>query len=176
MRVLIGTKNPGKIEGAKKAFERYFDSVEIMGIPVDSEVGDEPINEEICLGARNRVKNLKKYAKENDLNIDYYIAVESGITNSLGAYMIINVAVIENSDGIESVGTASGFPVPDKYVDEVINTDLGTVMDRIFNEKNLNIGKGGISFLTHNAISRIDLTEQAFIMALVKFINDDIWI
>lgn len=176
MKVLIGTKNPGKIEGAKKAFERYFDDVEITGIPVSSEVGDEPVNEEICLGARNRVKNLKKYAKENNLDIDYYIAVESGITNSLGAYMIINVAVIENADGIESVGTASGFPVPDKYVDEVINTDLGTVMDRIFNEKNLSIGKGGISFLTHDAMSRIDLTEQAFIMALVKFINGDIWI
>ena len=175
MKVLIGTKNQGKIEGAKRAFERYFNDVEIIGVPVDSEVGDEPLDIEICLGARNRVKNLKKYAKENKIPVDYYIAVESGITNSLGAYMIINVAVIEDSNEIESVGTAPGFPVPDKYVDEVINTDLGTVMDRIFNEKNLNIGKGGISFLTHNVISRIDLTEQAFIMALVKFINDDIW-
>lgn len=175
MKVLIGTKNSGKIEGAKKAFERYFEGVEIIGVPVSSEVGDQPLNEEICLGARNRVKNLKKYAKENNIEVDYYIAVESGITNSLGAYMIINVAVIEDSNGLESVGTASGFPVPDKYVDEIINTDLGTVMDRIFNEKNLNVGKGGISFLTHNAVSRIDLTEQAFIMALVKFINDDIW-
>mgnify|MGYP003294421537 CR=1 FL=1 len=24
MKVLIGTKNPGKIEGAKQAFEKYF--------------------------------------------------------------------------------------------------------------------------------------------------------
>lgn len=175
MRVLIGTKNPGKIEGAKKAFERYFDNVEIIGVPVSSEVSDEPVNEEICLGSRNRVKNLKLYAKENDIDVDYYIAVESGITNSLGAYMIINVAVIEDKSGLESVGTAPGFPVPDKYVDEVVKTDLGTVMDRIFNEKNLNIGKGGISFLTHDVKSRIGLTEEAFIMALVKFINDDIW-
>ena len=52
MKVLIGTKNPGKIQGAKEAFEKYFDNVEIEGISVDSEVGNQPINEDILLGAR----------------------------------------------------------------------------------------------------------------------------
>ena len=52
MKILIGTKNPGKIEGAKQAFEKYFDNVEIEGIPVNSNVGDQPINEEIFLGAK----------------------------------------------------------------------------------------------------------------------------
>ena len=68
MKVLIGTKNPGKIEGARQAFERYFENVEIEGIPVNSDVGDQPINEEILQGAKNRVKNLKEYAKENKKN------------------------------------------------------------------------------------------------------------
>ena len=31
MKILMGTKNPGKIEGAKQAFEKYFDNVEIHG-------------------------------------------------------------------------------------------------------------------------------------------------
>ena len=43
MKILIGTKNPGKIEGR----------------PVNSNVGDQPINEEILQGAKNRVKNIK---------------------------------------------------------------------------------------------------------------------
>ena len=47
MKVLMGTKNPGKIEGAKQAFERYFNNVEIEGIPINSDVGDQPLNEEI---------------------------------------------------------------------------------------------------------------------------------
>ena len=42
----MGTKNPGKIEGAKQAFEKYFNDVEIEGIPVNSDVGDQPINKE----------------------------------------------------------------------------------------------------------------------------------
>ena len=50
MKVLIGTKNPGKIEGAKLAFEKYFDNIEIEGIPVESEVSNQPVNEEIFKG------------------------------------------------------------------------------------------------------------------------------
>ena len=48
-------------------------------------------------------------------------------------------------------------------------------MDKIFSEKGLNKGKGGISFLTKNEVSRIDLTRNAFIMALTSHINGDLW-
>jgi len=34
------------------------------------------------------------------------------------------------------------------------------------------IGGGGIQLLSHDKISRIDLTEEAFIMALTKYINE----
>ena len=34
---------------------------------------------------------------------------------------------------------------------------------------------GGIQLLTHNEISRVDLTEYAFIMALTKYINGEKW-
>ena len=63
MRILMGTKNPGKIEGARQAFITYFEEVEIEGIEVDSEVGVQPFNEEILEGAKNRIKNLKKNSK-----------------------------------------------------------------------------------------------------------------
>lgn len=53
MKVLIGTKNPGKIDGARKAFEQYFENVEILGIPVSSTVGDQPVNEDIYQGAKS---------------------------------------------------------------------------------------------------------------------------
>ena len=99
MKILIGTKNPGKIEGAKQAFEKYFENVEIKGIPVSSEVADQPINEEIFMGAKNRIKNLKKYAKENNIEADYYTASEAGITNLLGEWIDINAVVIEDKNG-----------------------------------------------------------------------------
>lgn len=175
MKILIGTKNPGKIEGAKQAFEKYFDNVEIEGIPVSSNVGDQPINEEILQGAKNRVKNLKEYAINNNIEADFYISSEGGITNLLGEWIDINVVVIEDSKGFQSIGTSQGFPIPDKYLDEIKQTELGKVMDKIFNGKELGKGKGGINFLTKDEVSRIDLVKNAFVMALVSHINGDTW-
>ena len=48
-------------------------------------------------------------------------------------------------------------------------------MDRIFSGKELGKGIGGISLLTKDEITRIDLTKNAFIMALTSHINGDIW-
>lgn len=175
MKVLIGTNNSGKVEGAKQAFEKFYKDVEIIGIPVKSDVRDEPVNDEIYKGAINRVNNLIKYAKENNIYADFFIGVESGITNTLGKWCIIQIAVIKDKDGYESFGTGPAFPVPDKYVDEIINTDLGIVMDKIFNGNGLKNQKGGIAHLTNDVITRYDLTREAFIMALTKFINGDLW-
>lgn len=171
----MGTKNNGKIEGAKQAFEIYFKDIEIDGISVSSEVGNQPINQEIFIGAKNRVKNLKKYAKENNIEADYYIASETGITNLLGDWININTAVIEDKYGWQSIGTSQGFPIPEKYLEEIKQTELGKVMDKVFNGKELNKGKGIINRLTKDVISRIDLTRNAFIMALTKHINGEIW-
>ena len=175
MKILMGTKNPGKIEGARQAFEKYFDNIDIEGIAVESNVGAQPVNEEILQGAKNRIKNLKKYANNNNIKADFYIASEAGITNLLGEWIDINAVVIEDSKGFQSIGTSQGFPIPDKYIEEIKQTELGKVMDRIFKGKELGKGKGGISFLTKDEVTRIDLTRNAFIMALTRFINEDIW-
>ena len=90
MKILIGTKNPGKIQGAKDAFENYFDSIDIKGIPVSSNVSEQPLNNEIYEGARNRVDNLIEYAKDNKIDAEYFLGVESGITNLLGKWIIVN--------------------------------------------------------------------------------------
>lgn len=175
MKVIVASTNPGKLEGAKVAFVEYFDEFDIEGIKVSSDVSEEPVNDEIYQGASNRVKNVRKVAEEQGKDADFYVAVESGITNKLGEWTILNVAVIEDKTGFKSWGISSGFPVPEKYVEEIINTDLGKVMDRIFDEEELRAGKGGINLLTKGKITRIDQTKQAFIMALTQFINGDEW-
>lgn len=40
MKIIMASKNPGKIEGTKKAFANYFDNIEIQGISVSSNVSD----------------------------------------------------------------------------------------------------------------------------------------
>ena len=175
MKVLIGTNNKGKVEGAKQAFEKFYENVKVVGVSVNSGVSDEPVNDEIYQGASNRVNNLIKYAEDNNVGADFFIGVESGITNKLGKWCIIQIAVIKDKNGYESFGTGPAFPVPDKYVKEIIDTDLGIVMDKIFNGNGLKNEKGGIAHLTKDVVTRYDLTREAFIMALTEFINGDIW-
>ena len=172
MKVIVATKNAGKIEGAKRALSRFFDNFEIIGIPAASDVSEQPVNEETYLGAKNRVKNLKAYCKENNIIADLYLSVESGICNSLGQWMITNIAVIEDNNNFKSFGTSPSFPVPEHLVEKVINTDLSQVMNEIFSKDDERHNQGGgIQLLTKNQVSRIDITELAFIMALTKYIN-----
>lgn len=176
MNILIGTTNQGKIEGATRALKHYFDDINIKGIKVESNVPEQPVNSEIYEGAKNRIKNLKAYAKENNISADLYLSIESGINNLLGRWMITSIAVIEDNEGLESYGTSPSFPVPEKLVEDIINTDLSQVMNKIFEKDDERHNKGGvIQLLTHGKISRIDLTEMAFIMALTKYINEEKW-
>ena len=176
MKVLIGSTNPGKIEGARRAIAKFYgENVEIVGVKVPSNVSDQPVDDATYLGAHNRVVNLQAYAKTNNIDADLFMAVESGIANIFGNWMITNVAVIQDKYGYESVGTSASFPVPKKHVNNVIENTLGTVMDDLFTKHDLRSSTGGIGLLTHDFITRIDLNTQAFTMALTQFVNGDLW-
>lgn len=171
MNILIGSKSPKKIQGAKEAFDNYFDNFNIAGIAVPSNVSDEPINIEIYQGARNRVDNLIQYALENNIDAEYFLGIESGVTNLLGRWINVNIAVIKDINGYESWGMSAGFPVPDRYIDEILSTELGLVMDRVFNQDDSRTNAGDVSDLTGGVLGRVDLTRDAFVMALVQHLN-----
>lgn len=176
MKVLIGTKNAGKVEGLRRALAHYFDDVEIEMMSAPSNVDEQPIDADTLLGAQNRVKNLKIMAKEKGLKVDLYASIESGMINLFGKWVIANIAVIEDDDGFESYGLSQSFPVPDSLVEEIKRVGLGEVMNQVFTKDDDRHNQGGgIQLLTHNIISRIDITENAFVMALTKYLNKDIW-
>ena len=112
-----------------------------------------------------------KFAKENKIDADLFIAVESGLVEYYGNWFITNFVVVCDKFGNESIGTSASFPVPEKYVESIKTETLAVVMDRIFNEKDLRSSTGGIGLLTKENITRIDLNTQAFTMALTKFVN-----
>ena len=41
VKVLVGSRNPVKLEAAKKAFSIFFNEVEVAGIAVDSKVSSQ---------------------------------------------------------------------------------------------------------------------------------------
>ena len=175
MKVLIGTKNPSKIEGAKKAFDKFFKDVEMIGIDVSSNVPDQPFNGDVLKGAKNRVQEIKQYASENSVEADYYIAIEAGIVDYFDSYINFNISVIEDKNGLQSIGASQGFQIPNGLIPEIRQIGLGKEMDKIFSGTELGKSVGGISFLTKNNVTRMDIVENSFTMALIRFINGDLW-
>ena len=114
MKVLIGTKNPGKIKGAKMAFDNYFDGYEIEGVNVPSEVSDQPINDDTYLGAYNRVKNAKEYARQMN------------IKGLLSNVKVILIKITDQNGNSTFKDLLKGLEIAEKYNATVINISLGT--------------------------------------------------
>lgn len=118
---------------------------------------------------------MKKYAKENKLEADFFVAMESGITDKFGSWLNLTTVYIENKDEEGAIGFGPAYPIPDRYINEIKEKELSYVLAKLFETKELKAPQGGISQLSHGQVSRIDLAEQAFIMALTHFINGEIW-
>ena len=130
IKILIGTKNKAKIEGAKLAFEKYFSDFEIISEDIKSGVNSQPINDEILLGARNRIKGLKEL---NVKDVDFYISSEAGLISIGDSYLNINMGVIEDISGYESIGTSQGYMIPKRQIEAIKEKTLGVVLDEMFN-------------------------------------------
>ncbi len=176
MKILVASKNEGKIEGVKLALAHYFGDFEIIAIEVNSDVSPQPFDEAIYQGASNRVDNLIIYAQAHQLKVDYYVAIEAGITDLLGNYCSISVAVIKDNEGNEGFGTSPGYKIPRQYIEKIKQSELSTVMSKVFNDHNIRVNNGVIHHLSRGLINRVELNKQATIMALTTFLNQELWL
>ena len=175
MKILVGSKNPSKIDGVRVAFERFFENVEAVGVDVDSEVPAQPVNGDTMLGAKNRVKNLKKYVAETGDTADYFVAVESGLMDMYGDPAIINACYLESSEGVSSYGYSAGFPIPEGEFDTIKEKGLATVIDNTFNTVKAEgpVVKGGIYMLTNGAVGRVEFATNSTIMAITRILHKE---
>ena len=60
-------------------------------------------------------------------------------------------------------------------IDTIKNIDLLPNVDRYVIKPKDGADSIGLEFLTRNEVTRIDLTRNAFIMALTRHINEEIW-
>ena len=160
MKIAIATTSPTKIQGVLEAFRSYFPElkIEVESKGVDSGVGIQPIENDVFIGAENRLDELKS----NAISSDYYISCESGLLKQYGKYYNAQVVLIEK-DNIRQFGISPAFPIPDKYLEKIIATELCEVFDEVFD------GKGGVSILTHYQTNRVDLVKYSTLMALSGF-------
>ncbi|PKF79371.1 non-canonical purine NTP phosphatase [Vibrio sp. vnigr-6D03] len=169
-KVIIASLNPAKINAVKSAFKEALpnEDFEYEGISVPSEVADQPMsNSETKSGAINRVKN----ARAEKPQAEFYVGLEAGNEgNDTFAWMIIE------SGNKRGESRSSSLPLPPTVVRQLHQgIELGDVMDKTFGTDNIKQKGGAIALLTGNTLTRSSVYHQALVLALIPFINPDLF-
>lgn len=173
MIVSVGTKNPAKIEGVRRAFVKYFPVVELRPVDTSSVAKAQPRGlDEMAAGAAARARHALSNAAG-----DFGVGVEAGIFTIGDIYFDNQVAAIADPSGNMSLGHSAGYSLPREAIQRLF--DEGKELER-WAEKVSGIpevgDKGGlIHFLTKGTISRTDLTEQCVVTALIPWLHRDVY-
>lgn len=172
MKIIVASKNPVKVKATLLGFESYFSGVKIEGVNVESGVADQPMSDtETLRGARNRVKNAKCEFPE----ADYWVGIEGGINTEENGLTAFAWIVIRHKNKYGESRTTS-FQLPTK-IKELIEQgfELGVANDILFKKENSKQKTGAVGILTNNKISRTELYQQAVQLALIPFLNDELY-
>ncbi len=172
----MGSVNPSKIKGVEAGFRELLGcDVEVVSVSVDSGVPPQPIGiETIIRGAHNRA--LK--AMEAISGCDYGVGIEAGIFSLDGFVMDVQAAVIIDSQGRKSLGFSPSFPLPRDFGEKLLKgevRELEVLVDSYYGTENIGEKGGFIRLLTRDVVLREDLTRLAVIMALVPWVNPELY-
>lgn len=170
IQVIVGSRNPVKVQAAAVTFQRAFPNCEIdvHSIDAPSGVRDQPMDAaETLTGARNRVH----FAKQQLPEADFYVAFEGGVdTFSYGVATFAYVVVADANR--TQVGRTADLPLPAQFYQALqTGEELGDVLDRHFRTTNVKQRGGAIGLLTDDHESRESTYQQALMLALAPFLH-----
>jgi inosine/xanthosine triphosphatase len=174
-KIAVASKNPVKIEGVLRGFQRMFpdEQFEMIGISAPSGVADQPMShEETLRGAKNRTDHISLINSD----ADYWVGVEAGIATSEEEMECFGHVTIKSKEGQWSKGSTGCFILPPALVDLVNKgMELGRAVDVVFNCTDSKHSNGVVGALTHNKIDRTEYIVHAVILALVPFKNPHLY-
>lgn len=174
MLVAVGTLNPSKLEGVKRAFSEVYGRVEVVGVKVEG-LKPQPIGlEEIVEGAKRRAL----HARGSFPGCDFAVGVEAGIFFAAGVPLDVQAAYVVSGSGGESLGFSPAFPLPRRFVDGLLGgryRELEEAADEHFGTSGIGEKGGLVKLLTKSRVTREDLTYYAVLMALIPFENRSLY-
>lgn len=169
LKIIIGSKNPTKINAVSSAFKKVFSGVVFCFIKerAPSGVSNQPMTEkETKRGCGNRLKYLEKKKKG-----DFYVSIEGGVCyleKKLYAFAWVYI----KSKGFLSKSKTSVFLLPEKIKNLIEKgEELGKADDLVFKRVNSKKKDGAVGILTKGLITRESYYEEAVVLGLIPFIN-----
>lgn len=171
IKVVVGSKNPVKVNATEATLQRAFPQlvIEVQGVAAHSGVSDQPMSEtETLLGARNRVQD----AQQRYPGADFYVAFEGGVDEFTYGVATFAYVVIAGKSAM-GVGRTANLPIPRRFYAALQQgEELGDVLDAHFNTTNIKQQGGAIGLLTNQHESRQSTYQQALMLALAPFLHD----
>ncbi|UZD21456.1 inosine/xanthosine triphosphatase [Algoriphagus halophytocola] len=172
--IIVGSKNPVKIACTEIAFAETFNrNYLVNGISAASQVPDQPHGDkETYLGAKNRVMNAKRTFPE----ADYWVGIEGGVADDDNGMYAFAWIYIEDKAGKHGKAKTGTFYLPQAVADLVhAGLELGKADDQFFSQHNSKQQGGSVGILTKGVLTRQSYYSQAIILALIPFINKEIY-
>lgn len=172
--VLVGSKNPVKISCTEDAFTRAFNkSFLVEGINASSGVPEQPFGDrETLLGAKNRAVNSREIFPE----ANFWVGIEGGVDEDEKGMFAFAWIFILDKMGKASQSKTGTFYIPPavaKLVSE--GMELGKADDLVFDKENSKQQGGSVGILTHGVVDRTEYYRQAIILALIPFLNENLF-
>lgn len=168
-RIAVASANPAKITAVRDCFIDVFPDIhcEVQGYAVQSGVAAQPMSSaETLLGAQNRIQALKQ-----QVTADFYVSIEAGLDGDFTfAWMLIE------HQGKQGMARSASLMLPPEALTQLHKgAELGDVMDQMFGTDNIKQAGGAIALLTGNRLSRGGVYQQALILALIPFLQPDLY-
>ena len=167
--VHVGSINPVKVEAVRNVFSRYIPELEIEGSVTRTSVPEEPWEENVKRGAKERAWQVMQ-------NADIGVGIEAGLFRREDGIYDVQYCAILDKMGRYTFGTGPGFRYPSMIEAELLK---GSTVGDVFAEKIVgeSIGQkgGAIGYLTQGVMDRQALTESAILAAMVPRINKELY-
>ncbi|MEW5826213.1 MAG: inosine/xanthosine triphosphatase [Candidatus Bipolaricaulota bacterium] len=172
--VVVASGNPVKAAAVERGFRRAFPgaALHFESLPVALGAADQPMSDEETLhGAEARAKA----ARANRPDADFWVGIEGGVADLEGLMAAFAWVAVDarTRRGRARTGT---FFVPEAVAELVRSgLELGLADDKLFGRTDSKRDAGAVGLLTAGAIDRTTLYEQAVLLALIPFLNPELF-
>ncbi len=161
MKIVLASTSPLKIEACRKAFAKQAD-LDLLPLAVDSEIPQQPLDEETRKGALNRIRNAKTCFP----NADVYVSMENGLFQETQNWFDRAVIAVAVKDETPVFVESKSVEFPYYCVEEARKRGFySCTVGKVMEEQGL-VNHYNDPHLDLCGISRVDLLSAALTRAL----------
>ncbi|MFK9091144.1 DUF84 family protein [Bacillus salipaludis] len=152
MKIIIGSKNPAKINAVKNSFDDQ--EADFVTIDIPSGVNAQPFSDEESIeGAINRAIGALKQG-----NGDIGIGLEGGVHETSHGLLLCNWGALAMTNMEPIIAGGARFRLPEEVAARLrAGDELGPVMDEYAKMENVRKHEGAIGIFTNGMINRVEM-------------------